>query len=76
MLPPISDPTPKTEHPDIIIPASPPELPPTPLFLFQGLIERPHKRLPVYIPIQNWGMFVCTNGIIPEFRKHFTKGDY
>lgn len=45
ILPPISDPTPKIEHLALINPPSPPELPPTALLLFHGLIDRPQRLL-------------------------------
>jgi hypothetical protein len=41
MLPPISEPTPKTEHLEEIKPPSPPELPPTARYLFQGFKDLP-----------------------------------
>lgn len=52
ILPPISDPTPNIEHLALINPPYPPELPPTDLLTFQGLIDLPHRRLFVYALIQ------------------------
>lgn len=51
MLPPISDPKPKTEQRALIIAPYPPELPPTALALFQGLRDRPQRKLPDYTAI-------------------------
>lgn len=76
MLPPISDPTPNTEHLALMIAPSPPELPPTALPLFQGFKVLPHNRLPVSMAIPNCGTLVCTKGIIPAFLKQVINSDY
>ena len=69
ILPPISDPNPKTEHLDAINPASPPLLPPTVLSLFHGFNALPHTRLTVSGAIPNWGTQLLTKGIAPEVLK-------
>lgn len=48
-LPPISFPIPIGDILAAMQAASPPELPPEDLFLFQGLTHLPHKRLFVYV---------------------------
>lgn len=66
-LPPMSLPTPMGEMRAATAPPSPPELPPTDFFWFQGLRALPQRKLLVSKHMASWGRLVFTKGIMPAF---------
>ena len=68
--PAISEPIAKGEHLAATSPASPPELPPTVLSLFQGFLALPHILFTLSLIKSAYGTFPLINGIAPYLRNN------